>query len=86
MSLQPNSGLLCDILSKYQCGSCKGFNADLYVVTMTEKKKVWIMDNERAFGVLMTDLSKLLTVYTIDYQVDAYGFDIKSIKIIQQYL
>ena len=44
------------------------------------------MDNERAFGVLMTDLSKLLTVYAIDYQVDTYGFDIKSIKIIQQYL
>ena len=54
-----------EILSKYQCGFHKGFNAQHYRVSMIEKWKE-SMDNSRAFGALMTDSRKLLTVYIMD--------------------
>ena len=74
-----------DILSKYQCGFGKGFNAQHCLVSMIEKWKESV-DNGRAFGALMTDLSK-----AFDYlhnglliaKLDAYGYDIKLVKLIQ---
>ena len=46
-----------NILSKYQCGFRKGFNAQHYLVSMIEKWKE-SADNGGAFGALMTDLTK----------------------------
>ena len=46
-----------NILSKYQCGFRKTFNAQHCLVNMIEKWKESV-DNGEAFGVLMTDISK----------------------------
>ena len=46
-----------NILSKYQCGFRKGFNAQHCLVSMIEKWKESV-DSGGAFGALMTDLSK----------------------------
>ena len=51
-----------------------------------EKKSV---DSAGAFGALMTDLSKAFDCLHHELliaKLDAYGFDIKSGKLIQQYL
>ena len=46
-----------NLLSKYQCGFRKGFNAQHYLVSMIEKWKESV-DSGGTFGTLMTDLSK----------------------------
>ena len=48
---------LDNILSKYQCGFCKGFNAQHCLVSMIEKWKESV-DNGGVFGALVTDISK----------------------------
>ena len=47
------------------------------------------MDNNGPFGVLMTDLSKAfdcLHYGLLIAKLDGFGFDIKPVKLIQQYL
>ena len=44
------------LLSKYQCGFCRGYNAQPCLVSLIEKWKKSV-DNGGAFGVLLTDLS-----------------------------
>ena len=75
-----------NLLSKYQCGFRKGFNAQHCLVSMIKKESV---DSGGAFGALMTDLSKAFDCLHHELLIakpDAYGFDIKSVKLIQQYL
>ena len=75
-----------NILSKYQCGFGKGFNAQHCLVSMIKKWKESV-DNGGAFSALMTDLSKALDCLHHELliaKVDAYEFDIKSAKLIQQ--
>ena len=77
-----------DNLSKYQYGFRKGFNAQHCLVNMIEKWKESV-DSGGAFGALMTDLSKAFDCLNHELliaKLDAYGFDIKSKKLIQQYL
>ena len=77
-----------NVLSKYQCGFRKGFNAQQCMVNMIEKWKESV-DSGGAFGAFMTDLSKAsdcLNHELLIAKLDAYGFDIKSVKLIQQYL
>ena len=77
-----------NLLSKYQCGFRKGFNAQHCLVSMIEKWKESV-DSGGAFGVLMSDLSKAfdrLHHELLIAKLDAYCFDIKSVKLIQQYL
>ena len=74
------------MLSKYQCGFHKGFNAQRCLVSMIEKWKESV-DNGGAFGSLMTDLSKAFDclhreLFIAKFAV--YGFDIESLKLIQQ--
>ena len=55
---------------------------------MIEKWKERV-DTGEAFGALMTDLSKAFDCLHHELliaKLDAYGFDIKSVKLIQQYL
>ena len=75
-----------DLLSKYQCGFRKGFNVQCCVVSMIETWKESV-DNGRAFGALMTDISKAfgcLHHELLIAKLEAFGFDIKSVKLFQQ--
>ena len=45
------------LLSKYQCRFRRGFSAQNYLLAMLEKWKSPV-DKGKAFGVLLTDLSK----------------------------
>ena len=77
-----------NLLAKYQCGFRKGFNAQHCLVSMIEKWKESV-DSGGAFGALMTDLSKAFDCLHHELLVaklDVYGFDIKSVKLIQKYL
>ena len=77
-----------DILSKYQCGFRKGFNAQHCLVSMVEKWKE-SLDNGGVFDPLMTDFSKTFGCLhhgLLIAKLDAYGFDIKLVKLNQQYL
>ena len=77
-----------NLLSKYQCGFRKGFNAQHCLVNMMEEWREKV-DNGVAFGALMTDLSKAFDCFHDELliaKLEAYGFDIKSVKLIQQYL
>ena len=88
MSLQPNQTYFDNVLSKCQCGFCKGFNEQHWLVSMVEKWKE-SADSGGAFGALMTDLSKAFDCLHHELliaKLDACGFDIKSVKLIQQYL
>ena len=51
-----------DILSKYQCGFRKGFNAQTCLIALIEKWKKNI-DCGGAFGALLTDLSKAFRLF-----------------------
>ena len=55
-----------NILSKYQCGFRKGFNAQYCPVSMTEKWKESLY-NGGEFGTLRQTSLKLLTVYIMNY-------------------
>ena len=71
-----------------QCRFRKGFNAQHCLVSMIEKWKESV-DSGGAFGALMTYLSKAFDCLHHELliaKLDAYGFDIKSVKLIQQYL
>ena len=77
-----------DILSKYQCGFRKRFNAQHCLISMIEKWKESV-DNGGAFGALMADLSKAFDCLhhgLLIAKLEACGFDIKSVKLIQRYL
>ena len=61
---------------KYQCRLCKRFNVQHCLVSMTEKWKE-IVDSSGVFAILMPD-EKLIA------KLDAYGFDLKSMRLVQQ--
>ena len=66
-----------NLLSKYQCGFRKGFNAQHCLVSMIEKWKESV-DSGGEFGALMTDFSKAFDCLHHELliaKLDAYGFD-----------
>ena len=76
------------LLSKYQCGFRRGYNAQHCLITLIEQ---WTksVDNGGAFGALVTDLSKAFDCLPHELfiaKLDAYGFDKSSLKLIQSYL
>ena len=76
------------VLSKYQCGFCRGYNAQHCLVSLIEKWKKSV-DNGGAFGALLTDLSKAFDCLPHELfiaKLDAYGFDKSSLKLIHSYL
>ena len=77
-----------NILSKYQCGFRKGFNAQHCLVSMTKNGKKSV-DNGGASEALMTNLSKAFDCLLHELliaKLGTYGFEIKSVKLIQKYL
>ena len=61
--------------SKYQCGFRKGFSAQHCLVSMLEEWKS-ATDNKKAFGALLTNLSKAFDCFSHDLliaKLNAYG-------------
>ena len=77
-----------NILSKYQCGFRKGYNAQHCLIVLIEKWKKSV-DNGGAFGALLTDLSKAFDCLSHELliaKLEAYGFEKKSLVLINDYL
>ena len=76
------------LLSKYQCGFCRGYHTQHCLITLIEKWKKSV-DNGGAFDALLTDLSKAFDCMPhelLTAKPDAYGFDKSSLKLIHSYL
>ena len=76
-----------NIFLKYQCGFRKSFSTQQCLLTMKRGKKSF--DNGKAFGALLTDLSK--TFNCLDHELliaklNAYGFSLTALKLIHDYL
>ena len=76
------------ILPKFQCGFRKGYGTQHYLYLMLE---IWkgATDNNKAFGALLTDLSKAFDCLSHDLLIAkllAYGLDIDPRNILQDYL
>ena len=77
-----------NILSKYQCSFRKGFSTQHCLLAMLQKWKR-SLDNGKAFGALVTDLSKVFDC--LDHELliaklNAYGFSLTASKLIHDYL
>ena len=73
-----------NILSKYQCGFRKGFSTQHCLLAMLEKWKRSV-GNGKAFGALLTDLSKAFDC--LDHELliakqNTYGFSLTASKLI----
>ena len=76
------------LLPKYQCGFRRGYNAQHCLITLIKKWKKSV-DNDGAFGALLTDLSKAFDCLFLELliaKLDTYGFDKSSLKLIHSYL
>ena len=77
-----------NILSKFQSGFRKGYGTQHCLLLMLE---IWkeATDNNKAFGALLTDLSKAFDCLSHDLliaKLHACGIDIDSLNILQDYL
>ena len=76
------------ILSKFQCDFRKGYGAQHFLLMMLEAWKE-PTDNNKAFGALLTDLTKAFDCLSYDLliaKLHAYGLDLASLKVLQDYL
>ena len=76
------------LLSKYQSWFRRGFSAQNCLLALLEKWKSSV-DKGKAFGVLLTDLSKAfdcLSHELIIAKLNAYGFSLSALKLMQSYL
>ena len=74
--------------SEYQCGSRKGYSTQQCLLSMLEKWKRPV-DNGRAFGLLLTDLSKTFDCLSHELLLEklhAYGFSFAALRLIHSYL
>ena len=74
--------------SKYQCGFRKGYSTQQCLLSMLEKWKRAV-DNGKAFGLLLTDLSKAfdwLSYELLVAKLHAYGFSFGALRLIHSYL
>ena len=75
------------LLSKYQCGFRKGYNAQHSVLAMLGKWKNTV-DKGKIFGALLTYLSKALDSLSHDLliaKLNAYGFSLPALKLVHCY-
>ena len=74
------------IISKYQCSFRKGHSAQHALISLLEKWR-YNVDQGRMFGALLTDLSKdCLPHDIIIAKLNAYGFNMKALNFICDYL
>ena len=76
------------LLSKYQCGFRKGYNAQHCLLAMLEKWKNAV-DKGKIFGALSTDLSEAFDSLSHDLliaKLNAYGFSLPALKLVHSYL
>ena len=77
-----------NILSKFQCGFRKGYSPQHCLLLLIDKWKK-ANDNNKVFGALLTDLSKVFDCICHDLLVaklNAYGLSLSALKLIQNYL
>ena len=77
-----------DILSKYQCRFRKEHSAQHWLLALTEKWKKSV-DHGKAFGALLTDLSKAFDCLPHSLfiaKLKDYGFDNNSLNLVNDYL
>ena len=75
------------LMSKFQCGFWKGFNAQYCLLAMIEKCKT--LDKVGETGAVLTDLSKAFDCINHNLliaKLDAYGFEKQSIDFHHPYL
>ena len=75
-------------LSENLCGFRKGHSAQHCLVAMLEKWRL-SLDKNGCAGILLTDLSKAFDSLSHDLliaKLDAYGFELNSVKLIHSYL
>ena len=77
-----------EIPSKFQCGFRKGFSTQHCLLLMLEKWKRAV-DNNKVFGALVTDLSKVFDCISHDLliaKLKAYGLSLSALKLVHSYL
>ena len=77
-----------NIFSKNQCGFRKGHSTQQCLLAMLEKWKR-SLDSYKAFGALLTDLSKAfdyLNHELLIVKLNAYGFSLPALRLIHDYL
>ena len=73
---------------QYKCGFHKGSSAQHCLLAMTEKIEE-ARDNNKVCAAVLTDLSKAFDCLLHDLliaKLNAFGFDLKSLKVIHEYL
>ena len=76
------------IIPKYQCGFRKGHSAQHALISLHEKWR-YNVDQGRMLEALLTDLSKVFDCLAHDIiiaKLNAYGFDMKALNFIYDYL
>ena len=76
------------LLSKFLCGFRKGYGAQDSLLAMLEHWKSAV-NKRKVFGALLTDLSKAfecLSHELIIAKLNAYGFSLAALKLVQSYL
>ena len=77
-----------NFLPSFLCGFRKGFSAQHSLLSIPEKWKSAV-DNKKAFGALLMDLSKAFDCLSHDLliaKLSAYGFNMAALRLIQNYL
>ena len=75
-------------LSSYLCGYRKSFNSQHALISLTERWRK-SLDNKGYEGAVLMDLSKAFDTLNHDLliaKLHAYGFDIKTLKLLRNYL
>ena len=75
-------------LSPYLCGHRKGFNSQHALISLIERWRK-SLDNKGYGGAVLMDLSKAFDTLNHDLliaKLHAYGFDIKTLKLLHSYL
>ena len=76
------------VLSKLQCGFRKGYSTQNFLLAMVGNCKK-ALEQGKEYGALLTDLSEAFDCHLHDLivvKLDAYGFSIESLKLINSYL
>ena len=77
-----------NIFSKFQCSFSQGLSEQYCLISMIEKWRKSV-DKGKTFASLLTDLSKAFDCFPHDLiiaKLNAYGFGLSAIRLMQSYL